>query len=211
MARLPTPGGDVGNWGTILNGFLQVSLNDDGTILPAALEQAGALVAANNLSDIVSAASARTNLGLGSAATQDASAFDAAGAATTAQSNAEAFAMPKAGGTPFTGPVAPKVVAMAYAATMTPNASQGDTYAVTLTGNATIDAPTNANLDGQIIKFRLTQGTGGGYTITWGAGYDFGAASTPTLTTTAGKFDVVGFEYVAAASVWIYLGSGLGY
>lgn len=32
MARLPTPGGDDGTWGDILNEFLEVSHNDDGTL-----------------------------------------------------------------------------------------------------------------------------------------------------------------------------------
>src|SRR5579859_7965470 len=32
MARLPTPGGDDGNWGDILNGFLDVAHNPDGTL-----------------------------------------------------------------------------------------------------------------------------------------------------------------------------------
>ena len=32
MARLPTPGGDNGNWGTILNTFLSVEHNADGTL-----------------------------------------------------------------------------------------------------------------------------------------------------------------------------------
>ena len=54
--------------------------------------EALALKKANNLSDVASVSTARTNLGLGSAATMASSAFDTAGAAATAQSNAEAFA-----------------------------------------------------------------------------------------------------------------------
>ncbi|HEV7928530.1 MAG TPA: hypothetical protein VGP12_00195, partial [Nitrosospira sp.] len=32
MARLPTPGGDSNTWGTILNDFLSVEHNSDGTL-----------------------------------------------------------------------------------------------------------------------------------------------------------------------------------
>jgi len=42
--RLPTPGGDDGTWGSILNQFLDVSLNSDGTLLPGAIQQAGGIV-----------------------------------------------------------------------------------------------------------------------------------------------------------------------
>ncbi|HUC87633.1 MAG TPA: hypothetical protein VMR95_00605 [Candidatus Binatia bacterium] len=45
--RLPIPGEDNGTWGDILNGFLEVSLNADGTIAPAALTQAGGEVTSN--------------------------------------------------------------------------------------------------------------------------------------------------------------------
>jgi hypothetical protein len=30
--RLPIPGGDAGTWGNILNGFLEVGLNNDGSL-----------------------------------------------------------------------------------------------------------------------------------------------------------------------------------
>jgi hypothetical protein len=42
MAQLPTPGGDAGTWGTILNDFLLVSHNGDGTLKSSALTAAGA-------------------------------------------------------------------------------------------------------------------------------------------------------------------------
>jgi hypothetical protein len=37
MSRLPTVGSDNDNWGTVLNDFLSVSLNTDGTIKSSAL------------------------------------------------------------------------------------------------------------------------------------------------------------------------------
>jgi len=37
MARLPIPGSDTGDWGSILNGFLNVAHNDDGSLKDAAL------------------------------------------------------------------------------------------------------------------------------------------------------------------------------
>jgi len=36
MARLPTPGGDNDNWGTVLNDYLQQALASDGTLLSSA-------------------------------------------------------------------------------------------------------------------------------------------------------------------------------
>jgi hypothetical protein len=41
-ARLPSPGSDDGTWGDILNTFLEVSHNSDGTLKQSAVQQAGA-------------------------------------------------------------------------------------------------------------------------------------------------------------------------
>lgn len=54
-----------------------------------------ALQKSKNLEDLASASTARANLGLGTAATQASSAFDAAGAAASAQAAAEAASDPK--------------------------------------------------------------------------------------------------------------------
>jgi hypothetical protein len=47
MSRLPTPGGDDGTWGDILNTFLDVSHNADGTLTPASVSGTGAEMTAN--------------------------------------------------------------------------------------------------------------------------------------------------------------------
>jgi hypothetical protein len=44
MARLPVPGSDDGTWGDVLNTFLSVAHNTDGTLSPSALATAGAEV-----------------------------------------------------------------------------------------------------------------------------------------------------------------------
>jgi hypothetical protein len=47
MTQLPTPGGDAGTWGTILNSFLQVAHNTDGSLQAAAVQNAGAVTSVN--------------------------------------------------------------------------------------------------------------------------------------------------------------------
>ena len=47
MARLPIVDGDNGTWGGILNQFLDVSHNSDGTLIPSAVSTAGAITSIN--------------------------------------------------------------------------------------------------------------------------------------------------------------------
>lgn len=47
MSRLPNPGSDSGAWGTILNDYLEVSHNTDGTLKGSQLSSAGAEMSAN--------------------------------------------------------------------------------------------------------------------------------------------------------------------
>lgn len=55
MARLPTPGGDNGTWGDILNDFLKVSHTSDGNLKTVAVSRGG--------TGATSASGARSNLG----------------------------------------------------------------------------------------------------------------------------------------------------
>lgn len=83
-ASLPNPIGQSGKFlGVVLDVPTWVSLAGGGDML-----------AANNLSDLVNAAIARTNLGLGSAAVLASTAFDAAGAAAAAQAASQPVAAP---------------------------------------------------------------------------------------------------------------------
>lgn len=63
MARLPVPGGDKGNWGTILNDFLDEAHNADGSLKTVAVIKGG--------TGATDAATARTNLGLGDSAVKN--------------------------------------------------------------------------------------------------------------------------------------------
>lgn len=50
--RLPIPGSDQNNWGGILNDFLGVSHNSDGTLAPAAVTTAGAVTSVNTVKPV---------------------------------------------------------------------------------------------------------------------------------------------------------------
>ena len=111
------------------------------------------------------------------------------------------------------GYLAPAVVALTDASTIAVNAALGNDLRVTIGASRTMGVPSNA-VDGQRIDFMITQGGAGSFTITWSSstgGYSFGAGSAPTLTTTTGKTDIIGFAYNATLSKWLYLGSSLGF
>jgi hypothetical protein len=116
---------------------------------------------------------------------------------------------PGSGGT-LTGYIAPAVVALTFASSIAVNAALGNVFAVTLTASTgTLANPSNP-VDGQVIRVRVIQGTGGSFTLAYGTAYDFGTAGAPTLSTTAAKVDILGFEYLASLSKWCYLGTALG-
>ncbi len=103
------------------------------------------------------------------------------------------------------GAVAPAVVVLADAATIAIDASLGNDFRVTIAGNRAMATPANP-ADGQKITIQVTQGSGGPFTLSWSSGYEFSAAlPAPTLSTTAGQTDLLGFIYNAAKAKWLFV------
>ena len=105
---------------------------------------------------------------------------------------------------------APQVVVLTDGATISPDASLGNHFRVTLGGNRTMANPANPT-DGQRILFEIIQDGSGSRTLSYGTAYNFGTAGAPTLTTTQNKRDLLGFIYSGSATVWLFSGSALGF
>jgi hypothetical protein len=118
---------------------------------------------------------------------------------------AEAKAAPAsaAGGTTLQGAFAPAVVALTDAPTVAVDASQGNDFRLTIAANRTMGNPSNS-LDGQQIIFQVTQGPLAPCTLSWGSSYEFSPGlPQPTLSTTTGQTDLLGFIYNAAKGTWL--------
>jgi hypothetical protein len=101
------------------------------------------------------------------------------------------------------GAIAPAVVNLTDAATIAVDASAGDDFRVTIAGNRTMATPTNP-VNGQQIIFQVTQGSGGPFALTWDSGYEFSSdLPQPSLSTTAGQTDLLGFIYNAGKGIWL--------
>lgn len=99
--------------------------------------------------------------------------------------------------------VAPTVVSLTDGATVAVDASLGNDFRVTIAANRTMGNPANP-ANGQQIIFQVTQGSGGSFTLTWGSSYEFSAdLPQPTLSTSAGQTDLLGFIYNAATGSWL--------
>lgn len=83
-------------------------------------------------------------------------------------------------------------VADADAATITFDLAASNIHTVTLGGNRTL-ATSNATNAGQCFMIRLQQDGTGSRTVTWFSTIKWAGGTAPTLTTTAGKADLLGF------------------
>lgn len=239
MSRQPIPGGDAGTWGTVLNDYLSVSIDTDGTLKSAAVSAAGAEVTSNKDTDGTLAANSDTKYpsqkavktyadtkqaALGytaeNSANKDTDGTLAANSDTSyaSQKATKTYAdtkMPKAGGT-FTGQVTESVVTLTDAATVAVDASLGNVFTLLFTaavGNTrAMGAPSGSPANGQKMIIRLRQDVVGSRTVTWNAIYRFGTdITTPKLTTTASKTDYIGFIYNSTDITWDCVAVSKGY
>jgi len=111
------------------------------------------------------------------------------------------------------GPGTGGVVPLAFAAggTTAVSAALGNVFDLTVADSTTTLGNPSQPSDGQVIRFRLTQGPGGGFTLAYGSGYAFGAAGEPVLSTAAGTTDILTFQYDAFLGQWCCLGAAPGF
>ena len=121
-------------------------------------------------------------------------------------------------GTPVTKRVSaavlrnPHVVALTYAATLNTDASAGDIFDVTLTGNVTLANPTNP-VDGKTIRWRIRQDGTGNRTVTLGNKFVVPSSATSPLpfSTAANKMDILAATYHAGRDKWDIVALVMGY
>lgn len=106
----------------------------------------------------------------------------------------------------------PHVVSLTYAATLNTDASAGDIFDVTLTGNATLANPTNP-VDGKTIRWRILQDGTGGRTVTLGNKFVIPSSATSPLpfSTAANKMDILAATYHAGRDKWDVVAFVMGY
>lgn len=90
-------------------------------------------------------------------------------------------------------------VELPYAATIAVNFKTGINFKITLTGDASIENPTN-QVAGQEGKFIIYQNGTGGRAVSWGNNYKF-SVSPPTIPAAAGAFMIVSYYVEAPGTV----------
>jgi hypothetical protein len=107
-------------------------------------------------------------------------------------------------------PLVTPVQTITDGATLNWDWSTGNRFRVTLGGNRTLAAPSNAT-DGQIVVLEVKQDGTGSRTLTMSA-FEFGTDITSiTLTTGANKVDLITFYYNSSLNMYFVLGCQKGF
>lgn len=104
------------------------------------------------------------------------------------------------------------VVPLVYSETVATDASLGDIFNLTLTGNATLSNPTNP-ADGKTLRWRITQDATGSRVVTLGNKFNIPSSATSPLpwSTAANKTDILAATYDAVRDKWDVVAFVFGY
>jgi hypothetical protein len=116
------------------------------------------------------------------------------------------------GGSSASSGVLPQVTPLTYAATVTTDASAGDIFDLTLTGNVTLANPTNP-VDGKTLRWRIRQDGTGSRTVTLGSKFVIPSSATAPLpfSAAANKMDILAATYHAGRDKWDIIAFVMGY
>lgn len=104
------------------------------------------------------------------------------------------------------GPIKPAVVNLSYAATVTTDASTGNHFRVTVTGNFTLGNPSSPT-DGQHCVWEITQDATGSQIMTLGTTFTVpNNLPAVVLTTTPNHVSMISAKYNGALSKWVVTG-----
>lgn len=176
---------------------------------------AGYLASANNLSDVASASTARTNLGL--AIGTNVQAWDAdldTWATKTAPSgtvvgtsDTQTLTNKTISAGTFTDGYTEETATANTSTAYTIDLANGTVQILTLTGNCTFTFPTA--VAGKSFMIMLRQDATGSRTVTWPASVKWPASTAPTITATASKQDI--FSFVSDGTNWFGATGGQNY
>jgi hypothetical protein len=104
------------------------------------------------------------------------------------------------------------VIALTDAATIGVDASSGSKFSLTWSGTRNLGNPSNPQADGQLLLFRFIQGNSGPRILIFQSQYRFSLdIPSPTLSSTVGAVDYLGFIYNLAANKWDCIAKVFGF
>lgn len=195
MTRLPIPGSDNDIWGNILNDFLSVEHNADGT-----LKTSGSLASKADNSAVVHVAGDETVAGIKTfVASPVVPAPTASGHAVSkvyVDNNLASKVTTTGGGQEGTAS------ATASTASVTIDLTNGNVQQLTLATSTTVALTGATSSTACSISLYIIQDATGSRTITWPASVKWPGGAAPVLSTGANKVDLVVLETLNGGTTW---------
>lgn len=192
MTRLPQPGGDTNTWGSVLNDFLSVEHNTDGT-----LKTTGSLASKADDSSVVHTTGNESIAGI---KTFTISPTAPTPTNTTQIANKTYVDSNTVAPTNGGGEVFYNVGNSGTTATL--DLTNGNVQKVTLTANCTITLAAPASGAYRSLMLFVFQDSTGSRLITWPASVHWGTAGAPVLSTGVGKMDKILLDTVDGGATW---------